>query len=96
MGLYTMSVSRKYVFAVLCLQMHYFKSTTSNRCIICSFPNNLTNVIIYPKTRFCFGRLGYTLLKFIIDIIIILTYGIAYYSVQSCSPYFLNPHTISM
>ena len=73
MGLYTMSVSRKYVLAVLCLQMHYFKSTTSNRCIICSFPNNLTNVIIYPKTRFCFGRLGYTLLEFIIFIIIIFS-----------------------
>ena len=62
MGLYTMSVLRKYVFAVLCLQMHCFKSTTSYRCISCSFPNNLTNVINYPKTRFCFGRLGYSLL----------------------------------
>jgi hypothetical protein len=38
MGLYTMSVS---VFAVLCLQMHWSKSTTYYCCIICSFPNNL-------------------------------------------------------
>ena len=75
MGLYTMSVSRKYVFAVLCLRMHCFKSTAYYCCITCSFPNNLTNVIIYPKTRFCFGRLGYTLLKFIIVIIIIITHG---------------------
>ena len=59
MGLYTMSVSRKYEFAVRCLQMYCFKSTTSYHCISFSFPNNLTNVIIYPKTRFCFGRLGY-------------------------------------
>jgi hypothetical protein len=35
---------------------------TYYRCISCSFPNNLTNVIIYHKTRFCFGRLGYSLL----------------------------------
>ena len=63
-----MSVSRKYVFAVWCLQMHCFKSTTSYRYISFSFPNNLTNVIIYLKTRFCFGRLGYTLLEFIIVI----------------------------
>jgi hypothetical protein len=62
MGLYTIYVSRKYVFAVWCLQMHCFKSTTSYRCIRCSFPNNLTNVIINPKTRFCFGRLGFSLL----------------------------------
>ena len=27
-------------------------NTTYYRCISCSFPNNLTNVIIYPKTRF--------------------------------------------
>ena len=40
MGLYTMSVSRKrYVFAVLCLQMYWYK--TYYRCISCSFPNNL-------------------------------------------------------
>ena len=63
---------RQYVFAVRCFQMHCFKSTTSYRCISCS----LTNVIIYPKTRFCFGRLGYTLLKFNIVIVIILTHGI--------------------
>ena len=64
MGLYTMSVTRKYVFAVRYLQMHCFKSTIYYRCINCSFPNNLTNLIIqaYPKTRFCFGRLGYSLL----------------------------------
>ena len=54
------------MFAVRCLQMHWFKSTTSDRFISSSFPNNLTNVIIYPKTRFSFGRLGYTLLEFII------------------------------
>jgi hypothetical protein len=38
----------------------------------CSFPNNLTNVIINPKTRFCFGRLGYTLLEMIIVCILII------------------------
>ena len=53
MGLYTMLVSRKYVFAVRCLQMHWFKSTTSCRCISCFFSNNLTNVILSPKTKFC-------------------------------------------
>ena len=71
-----------------CLQMH------SYRCISCSFPNNLTNVIIYPKTRFSFGRLGYTLLEFIIVIIIILTHNIT--SVHSCFVFFHNPHAISM
>ena len=70
------------VFAVRCLQMHWFKSTTSYHCISCFFQNNLTNFIIYPKTRFYFGRLGYTLLELII-VIIILTNGIAYYSVLS-------------
>ena len=63
------------------------KSTTYYHSISCSFPNNLTNFINYPKTRFCFGRLGNTLLEFIVVIIIILTHGIAYYSVHSCSPY---------
>ena len=29
-------------------------------------------IIAYPKTRFCFGMLGYTLLEFIIVIIIII------------------------
>ena len=76
MGLYTISVSIKYVFAVQCLQMHCFKSTTSYRCISCSLPHHLTNVIIYSKTRFYFGRLGQTLLEFIIVIVIILTHGI--------------------
>jgi hypothetical protein len=41
MGMYTMSVSRKYLLAVWCLQMHWFKSATYYRCISCSFPNNL-------------------------------------------------------
>ena len=41
-GLYTISVSRAYVFAVQRLQMHWFKSTIYH-CISCSFPNNLTN-----------------------------------------------------
>ena len=50
-----MSVSRKCVFAVWCLQM--LKSTTYYHCISCSFPNNLTNIIIYPKTRFCLSLL---------------------------------------
>ena len=77
-----MSVSRIYVFAVWCLQMHWFMNKTYYRCISCSFPNHLTNVIIYPKTRFCFRRLGYTLLEFIIVITIILMHGIAYYSVH--------------
>ena len=60
MGLYTMSVSGKYVFAYgvcRCIDLN----TTYYRCISCSFQNNLTNVIIYPKP-FCFGRLGYSLL----------------------------------
>ena len=37
---------------------------------------------IYPKTRFSFGRLEYTLLEFIIIVIsiIILMHGIAYYT----------------
>ena len=39
MGLYTMSLSRKYAFAVRCLQMHRFKSATYYRRISC----NLTN-----------------------------------------------------
>ena len=66
--------------------MHWLKSTTYFRCISYPFPNNLIiNNIIYPKTRFCFGRLGYTLLEFIIVIITILTDGIASYSVYSCS-----------
>ena len=30
--------------------------------------NNLTNVIIYPQTSLCFGRLGYNLLEFIIRV----------------------------
>ena len=55
-----MSVSGKYVFAYgvcRCIDLN----TTYYRCISCSFQNNLTNVIIYPKP-FCFGRLGYSLL----------------------------------
>ena len=36
------------------------------------YANNLTNVIIYLKTRHCFGRLGYTFLEFDIVIIIII------------------------
>ena len=52
------------------------------------YANNLTNVIIYLKTRHCFGRLGYTFLEFdIVIIIIILTHSIAYYSVHSCKLY---------
>ena len=86
MGLYTMSVSRKNVCAVRCLQMHCFESTTSYLCISCSFPNHLTNVIIYPKTRICFGRLGYTLLEFIIVIIIILMDGILLVFIHATPP----------
>ena len=51
--------------------MHLFKSTTYYCCFSCSFPNNWTKVIIYPKSRPCFGRLGYTLLKIIIVVIIL-------------------------
>ena len=86
MGLYTMSVSRKNACAVRCLQMHCFESTTSYLCISCSFPNHLTNVIIYPKTRICFVRLGYTLLEFIIVIIIILMDGILLVFIHATPP----------
>ena len=66
---------------------------------------------IYTKTRLCFGRLGYTLLKFIlviinniiiiiiimIIVIIILTHGIAYYTVFiHAAPMDFLPHAISM
>ena len=60
---------------------------------------------IYPKTRFCFGRLEYTLLKFIIIIIIFIInawHSLLYLIyVNSCSPMkkkkeFHNPHAISM
>ena len=60
MGLNTMSVSRKYGFALQCLQMHCFKSKTSYRCISV-LPQIIVTVIIYPKTRFGFRRLGYSL-----------------------------------
>ena len=53
--------------------MNWFKYNLGYyRCISCSFPNNLTNVIIYPKTRF-FVLEGWDiayLLEFIIVIII--------------------------
>ena len=40
-------------------------------------PVHYVCVKIYPKTRFCFERLGYTLLEFIVAIII-LTHGISH------------------
>ena len=33
-----------------CLQIHWFRSAPYYRRISCSLPNNITNVIIYPKT----------------------------------------------
>ena len=34
------------------------RSTTSYHCISCSFPNDLTNVIIYPKNKILFWKAG--------------------------------------
>ena len=46
-----MSVSRTCVFAVRCLQMHWFKGTTY-RCISCSFPNHWTHHLPYNEILF--------------------------------------------
>ena len=101
MGLYTMSMSRKYVFDVRCLQMHSFKTTTSYLCISCSFPNNWTNITTYPKMRFGCGRLGYSLLCSTL-FLLLLFYRMAEHTTvfihaapmeNKC---FHNPHAISM
>ena len=44
-----MSVLRKYVFPVRCLQLHWFKSTTYCHCISCSFPNDLPRMCGYSR-----------------------------------------------
>ena len=49
--------------------MHCFKVIILTA--VPSFPNNLTNVIIYPKTRFFFVRLVWYFAQIIIIIIII-------------------------
>ena len=75
---------KKICVCCTCLQMHWFKLLTAVSAVL----SQIIEPTTYPKTRFCFGRLGYTLLECIIVIVIFIYYYYYYYYYYYCYYYY--------